>query len=37
MNYRVIDKETHYRKGVFRLLEKEMAAFCNGKVKDEQI
>ena len=22
---------------VFRLLEKEMAAFCNGKVKDEQI
>ncbi len=22
---------------VFRLIEKEMAAFCNGKVKDEQI
>lgn len=28
MNYEVIDRETYYRKGVFRLLEREIAAFA---------
>ena len=27
MNYKVIDRETYYRKDVFRLLENEIKAF----------
>ena len=27
MNYKIIDRETYYRKGVFRLLEKEIKSF----------
>ncbi len=29
MNYKVIDKETYYRKGVFRLLEREIESFVS--------
>ena len=27
MNYKVIERETYYRKGVFRLLEQEIKSF----------
>ena len=33
MSYKVIDKETYYRKGVFRLLQREMDGFCQGEGK----
>ena len=33
MSYKVIDKETYYRKGVFRLLQREIDCFCNEEGK----